>query len=184
MNASLRHPLFDSIVKRGRRRPLFDGSRQSTVDLNRADLVRMLPHRDPMLLIDSVCSVSLSDATIHADRTIDPDDPVLAGHFPGAPVYPGALLVESMGQACLCLHHLLEHGRTHVEPGDRPRPVRLLKVHPAVFLSECRSGASLTILARRIENDGMCMTSVAQVIRDGRVAALAILEVYLESETC
>ena len=70
MNASLRHPLFDSIVKRGRRRPLFDGSRQSTVDLNRADLVRMLPHRDPMLLIDSVCSVSLSDATIHADRAL------------------------------------------------------------------------------------------------------------------
>ncbi len=180
MNTSLLDDAFAAFIRAGRRKPLVHTETLTPIALERAEIERMLPHRDPMLLVDTARGVSLTDATLHAERTIDPRDPVLAGHFPGAPVYPGALLLESMGQTCLCLHHLLEHSRTFVEPDDRPCPVRLLKVHHAVFLEECGPGAQMTLLARRLDHDGVCMTSAAQVLRDDRIAAFAILEVYLE----
>jgi 3-hydroxymyristoyl/3-hydroxydecanoyl-(acyl carrier protein) dehydratase len=139
----------------------------------------MLPHRDPMLLVDRVCAVDLHGETLWAERRLDPADPVFAGHFPGQPVYPGALLLEAIGQAALCLHHLLEHGRATVRPDDRPRPVRLMRVHEATFLRECLPGDRLELVARRLASDGLCMTTAAQAIRAGAVAAAAVLEVFL-----
>ena len=88
-----------------------------------------------------------------------------------------------MGQASLCLHHLLESGRTTVLDDDRPRAVRLLKVHHALFLQECLPGDHLTLICRRLESDGLCMTCAAQVMRGEEVAAIAILEVYLAEES-
>ena len=65
--------------------------------LNRASVMEILPHRDPMLFIDSV--LSADSTNIHAQTHVDPDWTVFKGHFPDLPIMPGVLLIEAVAQA-------------------------------------------------------------------------------------
>ena len=63
----------------------------------RDEIERILPHRDPFLLIDEVVELE-PGARVVARKTVRPDEWYLAGHFPGRPVMPGVLIVEAMAQ--------------------------------------------------------------------------------------
>lgn len=174
---------FDAVIKRARRRPLYAVAASTReVSIGRVDIERMLPHREPFLLVDRVTRIDLQQEALTAERTISPDDPVFRGHFPGAPVYPGALQVEAMGQASLCCHHLLEAQRDHVAVDDTPRPLRLLRVHHALFLAEARPGDRLTLHAQRLESDSYTVICAAQVMREDTICAASVMEVYLIEE--
>ena len=70
--------------------------------LNKQDIVNLLPHREPMLLIDELSDIKkLSSAT--AVVKVRKDSFFVQGHFPENPVMPGVLIVESFGQAAAAL---------------------------------------------------------------------------------
>ena len=70
--------------------------------LNKQDIVNLLPHREPMLLIDELLDMKkLSSAT--AVVKVRKDSFFVQGHFPDNPVMPGVLIVESFGQAAAAL---------------------------------------------------------------------------------
>ena len=70
--------------------------------LNKQDIVNLLPHREPMLLIDEISDIKkLSSAT--AVVKVRKDSFFVQGHFPDNPVMPGVLIVESFGQAAAAL---------------------------------------------------------------------------------
>ena len=70
--------------------------------LNKQDIINLLPHREPMLLIDELSDIKkLSSAT--AVVKVRKDSFFVQGHFPDNPVMPGVLIVESFGQAAAAL---------------------------------------------------------------------------------
>ena len=70
--------------------------------LNKSEIANLLPHREPMLLIDELYDIKkLSSAT--AVVNVSTDSFFVQGHFPDQPVMPGVLIVESFGQAAAAL---------------------------------------------------------------------------------
>ena len=72
------------------------------IRLNKEDIAKLLPHREPMLLIDELYDIKkLSSAT--ALVKVKKNSFFVQGHFPDNPVMPGVLIVESFGQAAAAL---------------------------------------------------------------------------------
>ncbi len=68
-----------------------------SLPIHRATIMDYLPHRDPMLFIDRVTALTDDRITIESD--IRADAPFFQGHFPGLPIMPGVLVVETVAQA-------------------------------------------------------------------------------------
>ena len=65
--------------------------------MNKQDIENRIPHRSPMLLVDSI--VAISDTEITCTKTFSADEPFVQGHFPDYPLVPGVILCECCLQA-------------------------------------------------------------------------------------
>ena len=75
--------------------------------LDHKQVMEILPHRDPMLLVDEVLELIPHQeitATFHVKESMD----IFKGHFPGAPILPGVYTVESMAQTADILMMTME----------------------------------------------------------------------------
>jgi 3-hydroxyacyl-[acyl-carrier-protein] dehydratase len=69
---------------------------KTTLDIN--DILRILPHRYPFLLIDRVLDLTRKQRIV-AIKNVTVNEPFFIGHFPGLPIMPGVLIVEALAQA-------------------------------------------------------------------------------------
>lgn len=81
------------------------------MELRIAEILKILPHRYPFLLVDRVVEVE-GDRRLVALKNVSINEPFFEGHFPGAPVMPGVLTIEAMAQAGAIL------GLLHSKPED------------------------------------------------------------------
>ena len=86
-----------NLIKNNRKSnaPKVDLSKPPLMDVNQ--IMEMLPHRPPFLLVDKV--LELSKTHVIGLKNVTMNEPFFEGHFPGAPVMPGVLQIEAMAQA-------------------------------------------------------------------------------------
>ena len=116
--------------------------------LNKEQIIDLLPHRDPMLLIDELYDIKkLFSAT--AVVNVKKDSFFVQGHFPGQPVMPGVLIVEAFGQAAAAL---TAHG---IDPKEYANKlVYLMGVDKAKFRSPVIPDCELHLEIEAVRSHG------------------------------
>ena len=116
--------------------------------LTKKDIIELLPHREPMLLIDELIDIKhLHSAT--AIMNVRKDSFYVDGHFPGNPVLPGVLIVEAFGQAAAAL---TAHGIDKKEYENKH--VFLMSVEKARFRSPVIPDCKLELKIEAIRSHG------------------------------
>lgn len=119
--------------------------------LNKEQVKKILPHREPFLFVDEVLEVSsdieniekpkdLVGSIVKAKYTTHADHPIFAGHFPGNPILPGVVQVEMMAQVTSFGLTLL-----YKDLAEREFEVALLSIEGAKFRKPVAPGMELYI---------------------------------------
>jgi 3-hydroxyacyl-[acyl-carrier-protein] dehydratase len=135
---------------------------------------RILPHRHPFLLVDRVTELVPRERIV-AIKQVTVNEPFFAGHFPGAPVMPGVLIIEAMAQAGAIL--------ALREFEDRGEKLPLFtKIKEATFRQPVVPGDTLVleVTALRTGSRVQRMRGEARVEGRGLVAEAEIMCVVVE----
>ena len=112
--------------------------------IDREDISKYLPHRDPFLFIDEVIALKKGEE-IHAIKHIQEDEYFLKGHFPNNPIFPGVIIIEALGQASgilgfVTMNKTPDEGSIYVLAGvdkvrfrKRVRPGDILNLHSKII---------------------------------------------------
>lgn len=120
-----------------------EANKENSLDVT--DIMRLIPHRYPFLLVDKVIDVVKGESAVGI-KNVTINEGLFQGHFPGHPIFPGVLIVEAMAQTAgaLVVHTLGPEAedklvyfmtidearfRKPVKPGDQ------LKIHIEVIRS-------------------------------------------------
>lgn len=145
----------------------------SKVVLDREGIKNIIPHRDPMLLIDEVIALTPGER-IEASFYVSPEREIFRGHFPGAPVLPGVYTTEIMAQASDIL--ILSMDRyagtipyfigidkvrflSKIEPGDTIRVISVISME--------REEKAIVTCSAEVHNNGIlaCTGTVTLAMR-------------------
>jgi 3-hydroxyacyl-[acyl-carrier-protein] dehydratase len=171
---------FEQLLRAYRRKPLSAFATDiDRCNYDREAIERIIPHRSPFLFLDAVTGVDLAAETIIGRRTLSADDPVFAGHFPGVPLYPAVLQLETVGQLGLCLHYFLTNKTTKVPAAAVHEPIRVTRVLGAHFIEPILPGSELTLLSKRLSEDAFFETYIGQVMVGSTVCSVSIGEICL-----
>jgi len=136
--------------------------------LDKKQIIDLLPHREPMLLIDELYDLKkLSSAT--AVVNVKKDSFFVQGHFPGQPVMPGVLIVESFGQAAAAL---TAHGINKKEYENKL--VFLMGVEKARFRNPVIPDCKLILKIEAIRSHGRVWKYKGEAFVDDKKMADAI----------
>lgn len=127
-------------------------------------IVKILPHRYPFLLVDRVLEIDLDKGIIVAQKNLTINEAFFQGHFPDAPIMPGVLILEALAQAGGVLVHLKGQMENKIAV--------LLNVNQAKFRQPVRPG---DVLLLRCE--GLHFSS-----KGGRVKAEALINDKVAAE--
>jgi 3-hydroxyacyl-[acyl-carrier-protein] dehydratase len=133
------------------------------VSLDTKEIVKILPHRYPFLLVDKIIELDQEKGIIVGTKNLTINEAFFQGHFPGAPLMPGVLILEAMAQTGGILVHL---------KGNEGKVAVLLGVKEAKFRKAVKPGDVLTLKA----------TSLHLSSKGGRVAAEAYVGNILVAE--
>ena len=136
--------------------------------LNKKDIQNLLPHRDPMLLIDELYDIDkLASAT--GVVNVKKDSFFVQGHFPDQPVMPGVLIVEAFGQTAAAL---TAHGLDQSVYKDKL--VFLMGVEKARFRNPVVPNCKLLLKIEAIRSHGRVWKYKGRAFVDNKLMADAI----------
>ena len=136
------------------------------MELDIAQVMELLPHRYPFLLIDRVLELE-EGKRLSAIKNVTINEPFFQGHFPGHPVMPGVLVLEAMAQATGLLA-FTEMGEEH-----KSKLYLLVGIDKGRFRDQVRPGDQMVLnisLKRSMRNIGIYQ---CEAVVDGAVVAEA-----------
>ncbi len=136
----------------------------ASVDVRR--IVQMIPHRYPMLLVDRVVDLRLGESAVGI-KNVSINEPFFQGHFPGAPVMPGVLLIESMAQTAAVLVVAT------MGPEAEGKLVYFMSIDGARFRRPVVPGDRIEVRVQKQQARQSVWKFSGKVIVDGNVAAEA-----------
>lgn len=130
------------------------------------DIMAMLPHRYPFLMIDRILEFTPGESAVGL-KNVSVNEPQFTGHFPGAPIMPGVLIIEAMAQtsAALVKHTLGEMSNNKL--------VYFMTIDEARFRKPVTPGDSLHIHVQKLRSRGNVWKFEAKAKVDDAVHAQA-----------
>lgn len=100
------------------------------------EIMRIIPHRYPFLLVDKIEHVDLATGIVKAIKNVTMNEAFFQGHFPETPIMPGVLILEALAQTGGVLVHL---------KAEKNKIALLLKISTAKFRRPVRPGDVLKL---------------------------------------
>jgi 3-hydroxyacyl-[acyl-carrier-protein] dehydratase len=134
--------------------------------LSTKEIMEILPHRAPMLLIDTIEELEVGVRAV-AKKNVTFNEPYFAGHFPGNPVMPGVLIIEALAQtgAVAILSQPEWKGKTAYFAG----------ISQAKFKQKVLPGDTLTLETEIVKIKGPIGVGKATAYVDGKAVCMAEL---------
>lgn len=136
-------------------------------DIDIVQVMRMIPHRYPMLMIDRVVDV-VPNVSAVGIKNVSVNEHFFQGHFPGHPVMPGVLVIESMAQTAGVLVVAT------LGPDAEGKLVYFMTIDEARFRKPITPGDTVRIHVTKVRNRGNVWKFKGEAIVDGQVRAEAL----------
>ncbi len=134
--------------------------------LNTKQIMEIIPHRQPFLLIDTIEELEAGKRAVEK-KCVSFNEPYFAGHFPNEPVMPGVLIIEAMAQA----------GAVAIlsKPGQEGKTAYFAGIQNAKFKKKVKPGDVLTLELEIIKEKGPIGVGKGTAKVDGALVASAEL---------
>lgn len=141
-----------------------DDQRQTALEaVELAEIMQILPHRYPFLLIDRIVDIDGGDSAVGI-KNVTANEPHFQGHFPGKPIMPGVLIIEGMAQTAGAIG-------IRALGLDKPALVYFMTIDNAKFRRPVVPGDVLEYHVKLVKKRGMiCRYSCAAMVGDEKVA--------------
>jgi beta-hydroxyacyl-ACP dehydratase FabZ len=135
------------------------------------ELLTLLPHRYPFLMIDRIVEID-GDNSATGIKNVTFNEPHFQGHFPGQPVMPGVLIVEAMAQVAGAIS-------LKAASSDKPSLVYFLTIDGAKFRKPVVPGDRLEIKVKKIKKRGNIVRFACEAFVEGAKVAEAEIAAML-----
>ncbi len=139
-----------------------------------ARIMEMIPHRYPFLLVDRIVNL-VPGASATGLKNVTFNEPYFAGHFPGVPVMPGVLIIESMAQTSALLVVAT------LGPDAEGKLVYFMSIDGARFRKPVVPGDSMLVTVKRLQNRrNVWKFSCCAKVEDNLVAEATIAAMIMD----
>ena len=143
------------------------------IDIN--EIMSIIPHRYPFLLIDRVTSIILNESIIGI-KNVTINEPQFTGHFPERPVMPGVLIIEAMAQLAAVLV-------AKSMDSTKGKEVFFMSIEEAKFRKIVEPGDTIVMYASILQNRGPVWKFKARSEVDGKIAAETLFTAMVKDKS-
>ena len=143
------------------------------IDIN--EIMSIIPHRYPFLLIDRVTSITLNKSIVGI-KNVTINEPQFTGHFPERPVMPGVLIIEAMAQLAAVLV-------AKSMDSTKGKEVFFMSIEEAKFRKIVEPGDTIVMYASILQNRGPVWKFKARSEVDGKIAAETLFTAMVKDKS-